>query len=125
MRQEYEAEYRASGVTIKEFNFAPLFDFLTHKRFRTELIAACVANGVRTQSLEADLSWREFLFYFMAVIQDCPLHASADDAKHITSVSASAWPLSVSEQIFPGQLVIEWTWTMKDGSHPKSVTSLF
>ncbi len=120
----YEEEHRKSGIGVKEYNFAPLSDFLCYKHFRQELVDALSPHGVAVNTLADDHFWRTFIVYYTSVIEDCPLKAKAAKTQLVSDLSAQAWPQTIADSVFPTKCVVEWTWTMKDGSYPKSVCTI-
>jgi hypothetical protein len=121
----YEKEYRRSGIGVAQYNLRPMLDFLEHKKFRRELIAACEEGGMSADAFSEDQSWRSFILHYTGVIEDCPFEAKADNTEFVTKVTAQVVPSSISEVIIPGKASIQWTWETKDGGYPKSVMSFF
>lgn len=110
----YEAEFRKSGVTMKEFDLKPLIEFLALSSFRKEFTAALREQGVDTAAIESDEHWRCFVLHYTGVIQDCPLQAVDASGRIVVAVTAQAWPLEMANNIFPGKRVVQWNWNPKD-----------
>ena len=120
----YEAEFRKSGVTMKEFDLKPLNEFLALSSFRAEFIASLAEQGVDTTALESDEYWRCFIQHYMGVIQDCPLQAVDDSGRIVVAVTAQAWPLEMANNIFPGKRVVQWNWKPKDRDDQSLICAL-
>jgi hypothetical protein len=121
---DFEAEHRMSGVTVKEFNFAPLNDFLSHATFREQFIAALQPHGIDVSRIASDAFWRPFIQHYSSVIQDCPLVAVDDETRLVNEVTASAWPEDMAEGIFPGKCVVQWNWKPNDAAERKLICAL-
>jgi hypothetical protein len=121
----YEKEYRRRGISVAEYNLAAMLDFLEHKNFRRELIAACQGNGMGSHPFSEDRCWRSFILHYTGVIEDCPLKAKGDNTEFVTKVTAQVVPQPESEVILFGKRGIEWMWETKGGVYPRSVMSFF
>jgi hypothetical protein len=110
---DYEIEYVNTKAGITPADFKPLHGFVTHSAFRDEFIRSLSPLGVNVRRLRSDDYWRSFVRLYTAVIQDCPLEAREGNTKYVTRVAGLAWP--DNQTIFPGKVVIQWTWWLKDG----------
>jgi len=117
----YEIEYQNSGISMAEFSLEPLHDFVSQKRFRTELIEALSRYGVETNTVAQDKFWQCFIQYYMSVIQDCPLEAKNDKTQLVSQVTALSWPKEMADAIYPGKRVIQWNWSLKSGTERKQI----
>jgi hypothetical protein len=110
---DFEIEYVNKRAAIAPADFKPLHGFATLSNFRGELIDSLAPHGVDVQPLKSDDYWRSFVRLYTGVIQDCPLEAREGKTTYVTRVAGFAWP--DDQIIFPGKLVIQWIWWLKDG----------
>jgi hypothetical protein len=120
----YEAEYQTSGITMAEFQLAPLHDFMSHARFRGEFIEVLSPHDVKVDRLASNAFWQSFIQHYTAVIEDCPLEAIGTNIQLVSHVSGTSWPKEKADAIFPGKRVIQWNWTLKNSLTRKFVCAL-
>jgi hypothetical protein len=120
----YETEHQNSGVTVAEFRFDPLHDFMTYTRFRAEFIEALSPHGVQVGQLSSNTFWQPFIQHYTSVIQDCPLEAIDNNTQLVSHVSGLAWPKEMADAMYPGKRVIQWNWTLKNSTTRKLVCAL-
>jgi hypothetical protein len=121
---EYESEFRKTGVAVGEFQLKPLHDFLSHNTFCSEFIQALEPYGVNVDSIRSASFWQSFIQQYSAVIQDCPLEAKRNSAQLVSHVTCIAWPEETANSIYPGKRVVEWHWSLKDGARRTVVCAL-
>ncbi len=121
---DYEIEHAKSGVTLHEFQPKPLKDFLSLTSFRAEMMEGLRACGVEADRIATDEFWKPFVQCYMGVIRDCPLEALEQNAKHVSHVSAQAWPEDMADSIFPGKRVVRWYWTLARTKQVKDACAL-
>ena len=117
----YEVERQLSGKTVDEHNDPSLSEIMTLKGFRSELRDALAAHAIPTERLATDEYWRNFIKYFVPVIQDCPLEAWEANTQWVHHVTALAWPDDQASALFPCKLVLQWNWTLKGGTSRQNV----
>jgi len=120
----YEVEFQNSGATMAEYQLEPLHDFVSQRRFRAEFMEALAPHDVNVNRLACDTFWRAFIQHYSSVIQDCPLEAIDNNTQLVSHVSGSAWPREIADAIYPGNRVIQWHWTLKNGIERKHVCAL-
>jgi hypothetical protein len=120
----YEKEHQNSGITITEFAFQPLNEFLSHSKFKAEFIEALSLFRVKADNLRSEEYWRSFIQHYSSVIQDCPLEAAADNTEIVRHVSAQAWPEEMARTVFPGRRVVQWNWTLKNSTKRRLTCAL-
>jgi hypothetical protein len=123
---DYETKYRRDNVGVCQAEMPELTDFVEHKAFRNELIAACQRYGICPDTFLGNDSWRSFLAHYTEVIRDCPFEAKAEKTTYVTRVTAHAVTREMTAAIMPNkQFGIQWTWYRKDIDAPNLVMSFF
>jgi hypothetical protein len=123
---DYEAKYRRDNVGVSQAEMPELTDFVEHKAFRSELIAACQRYEVSAGAFLDDASWRSFLVHYTEIVRDCPFEAKSETTTYVTRVTAQAVTPEMTAVIMPNkQFGIQWTWFRKDIEVPNLVMSFF
>lgn len=104
----YEREHRKTGITVAEYDFEPLHEFMAHTMFQAELVESLSPYGVNVDRFAEDVFWQSFIQDYTSVIQDCPLEVvDYKKTEFVTHVSGLAWSKEMAESMYPGKRVIQ------------------
>lgn len=112
-----EANYDlTTGTRVQRDHLAELGEHLKLSKFREQLSDYLVRHGLDYSIADDNAKWANFLRYYAAVVEDCPLKCFAPGLKYADEAVLKVVEVvsDPEEQAGKGyQLAIEWRWKSK------------